>query len=187
MSPARLSLAQLKAQSHAFDLGGIWRPFSVCRGRRQRKFFATPWTTATCRFDALARLDLGQRRGSSSWAGRRRELRAEARRHAARLRSLPVAGRAHGRLNASTPPRANSLRQRRTVSSRTLKASAMRGLVHPDNVSNIARARSASPRPREWANVSSACALVPTRATGNGRIEGRRIARRGKLRPAGNR
>ena len=32
----------------------------------------------------------------------------------------------------------------------------MRGLVHPDNVSNIARARSASPRPREWANVSSA-------------------------------
>ena len=32
----------------------------------------------------------------------------------------------------------------------------MRGLVHPDNVSNIARARSASPRSREWANVSSA-------------------------------
>src|SRR5208282_306785 len=58
--------------------------------------------------------------------------------------------------NASTPPRANSLRHRRTVSSRTLKASAMRGLVHPDSVSNIARARSASPRSREWANVSSA-------------------------------
>src|SRR5208337_1409902 len=48
------------------------------------------------------------------------------------------------------------MRHRRTVSSRTLKASAMRGLVHPDNVSNIARARSASPRSREWANVSSA-------------------------------
>ena len=32
----------------------------------------------------------------------------------------------------------------------------MRGLVHPDNVSNIARARSASPRSRERANVSSA-------------------------------
>jgi len=58
--------------------------------------------------------------------------------------------------NASTPPRANSLRHRRTVSSRTLKASAMRGLVHPASVSKIARARSASPRSREWANVSSA-------------------------------
>ena len=58
--------------------------------------------------------------------------------------------------NASTPPCANSLRHRRTVSSRTPKASATRGLVHPDNVSNIARARSASPRSREWANVSGA-------------------------------
>ena len=55
--------------------------------------------------------------------------------------------------NAATPPAVKSLRHRRTVSSRTLKASAMRGLVHPDSVSNIARARSASPRSRELARA----------------------------------
>ena len=52
MSPASACcLAQLKAQSHALDLGSAtWRPFSVCRGRRQRKlFFATPSTAATYR------------------------------------------------------------------------------------------------------------------------------------------
>jgi hypothetical protein len=52
-------------------------------------------------------------------------------------------------LSASTPPRAKSLRHWRTVSSRTPNASAMRGLVQPDSVSNKARARSASPRSRE--------------------------------------
>jgi len=58
--------------------------------------------------------------------------------------------------SASTPPRAKSMRQSRTVSSRTPKASAMRGLVQPDSVNKIARARSASPRSRELANVRSA-------------------------------
>jgi hypothetical protein len=55
--------------------------------------------------------------------------------------------------SASTPPRAKSLRHRRTVSSRTPNASAMRGLVQPDSVSNKARARSASPRSRETASL----------------------------------
>ena len=45
-----LGLAQLQAQAHALDLGGDLAAFSVCRGRRQRKFFfAAPWTVATCR------------------------------------------------------------------------------------------------------------------------------------------
>ena len=44
-------------------------------------------------------------------------------------------------VNASTPPLANALRHRRTVSSRTPRASsATRGLVQPDSVSKIARA-----------------------------------------------
>ena len=55
--------------------------------------------------------------------------------------------------NASVPPRLKSLRHSRTVSSRTLNASAMRGLVQPESVSRMARALSASPRSREPARA----------------------------------
>ena len=42
-----LLFAQLQAQPDPFHLARIWRPFSVCRGRRQRNFFfVTPWTIA---------------------------------------------------------------------------------------------------------------------------------------------
>src|SRR4051794_38207142 len=51
---------------------------------------------------------------------------------------------------ASMPPVMKVLRQNRTVSSRTPKASAIWLLVQPNRVSKIARARSASPRSREW-------------------------------------
>ena len=51
--------------------------------------------------------------------------------------------------SAATPPRMKSLRHRRTVSSRTPNASAIRALVQPASVSSIARALSASPRSRE--------------------------------------
>src|SRR5271166_2174679 len=59
-------------------------------------------------------------------------------------------------LMASTPPRAKSPRQKRTVSSRTRNTSAICALVQPSSVSNTARARSASPRLREPAKTSSA-------------------------------
>ncbi len=49
----------------------------------------------------------------------------------------------------STPPRTKSLRHRRTVSSRTPNASAIRGLVQPASVNSTERALSASPRSRE--------------------------------------
>src|SRR5665213_4269724 len=55
--------------------------------------------------------------------------------------------------SASTPPLPKSLRHRRTVSSRTPNASALRGLVQPASVSSTARARSASPRSREPASA----------------------------------
>src|ERR1700684_1377596 len=58
--------------------------------------------------------------------------------------------------NASTPPRAKSPRQRRTVSSRTPNASAIRGLVQPDSVNRMARALSASPRSRDAARADRA-------------------------------
>ena len=57
---------------------------------------------------------------------------------------------------ASMPPLRKALRQNRTVSSRTPKASAIWALVQPDRVSKIARARSASPRSRERLRVISA-------------------------------
>jgi len=57
---------------------------------------------------------------------------------------------------AATPPCMKSLRQSRTVSSRTPNASAMCGLVQPASVNMTARARSASPRSREPANVAKA-------------------------------
>src|SRR5215207_8740780 len=50
---------------------------------------------------------------------------------------------------ASMPPVMKVLRQKRTVSSRTPKASAIWPLVQPERVSKIARARSASPRSGE--------------------------------------
>ena len=56
--------------------------------------------------------------------------------------------------NAATPSRLKSLRHSRTVSSRTPNASAMCGLVHPDRVSRIARALSASPRSRDPARTA---------------------------------
>ena len=57
--------------------------------------------------------------------------------------------------SAATPPRMKSLRHRRTVSSRTPNASAIRGLVQPASVGSIARALSASPRSREPARTVS--------------------------------
>src|SRR4051794_15251888 len=67
--------------------------------------------------------------------------------------------------SASSPPVMKALRQNRTVSSRTPKDWAIWPLVQPDRVSKTARARSASPRPREWlraptADLCSASALT---------------------------
>lgn len=82
--------------------------------------------------------------------------------------ALTGAGPDAGRVSsASTPPRAKSLRHRRTVSSRTPNASAMRGLVQPDSVSNKARARSASPRSRETASLRNPAFCSSPAATGD--------------------
>ncbi len=69
--------------------------------------------------------------------------------------------------NASTPPRPKSLRQSRTVSSRTPNASAIRGLVQPASVSRTARARSASPRSRDPARAAKAIRCSSLAATGD--------------------
>ena len=69
--------------------------------------------------------------------------------------------------NASTPLRMKSLRQSRTVSSRTPNASAIRGLVQPDSVNIIARALSASPRSRDPARSDNAARWSGFAVTGD--------------------
>src|SRR3954471_8617677 len=68
---------------------------------------------------------------------------------------------------ASMPPVMKVLRQNRTVSSRTPKASAIWLLVQPNRVSKIARARSASPRSREWLRAISPCLCSSSTTTGD--------------------
>ena len=154
-----LSLAQLKAQSHAFDLGGNLAAFQRVPGPPPTEvFFRNALDNCDLPILTPSRASISAMRRGIVQLGRS-ATGASSRGATTRSAASVFTGGGPGAtvaFNASTPPRANSLRQRRTVSSRTLKASAMRGLVHPDNVSNIARARSASPRPREWANVSSA-------------------------------
>src|SRR4051794_19125527 len=69
--------------------------------------------------------------------------------------------------SASIPPVMKALRQKRTVSSRTPKAWAIWPLVQPDRVSKIARARSASPRSREWLRATSADLCSASALTGD--------------------
>src|SRR3982751_2471589 len=69
--------------------------------------------------------------------------------------------------SASSPPVMKALRQNRTVSSRTPKAWAIWPLVQPDRVSKIARARSASPRSREWLRATSADRCSASALTGD--------------------
>ena len=69
--------------------------------------------------------------------------------------------------SAATPPAMKSLRQRRTVSSRTPNASAILGLVQPASVSRTARARSASPRSREPARAKRAAHCSSLAVTGD--------------------
>ncbi len=69
--------------------------------------------------------------------------------------------------SASMPPVVKALRQTRTVSSRTPKAWAIWPLVQPDRVSKIARARSASPRSREWLRAISPCLCSASAVTGD--------------------
>src|SRR3954447_21303652 len=69
--------------------------------------------------------------------------------------------------SASMPPAVKALRQKRTVSSRTPKASAIWRLVQPERVSKIARARSASLRSRERLTAISADRWSSSALTGD--------------------
>ncbi len=149
-----LTLAQLQAQADPIDLAGDLPPFQGVPGPPPAELF---FRNALDNCDRLmltpSRVAISARRrlnvqiglsatGSSSKGVTTRNAAA-----------LFNGGRPGATLafNASTPPLPKSLRHSRTVSSRTPKASAIRGLVQPESVSSTARARSASPRSRDLA------------------------------------
>src|SRR3954449_389202 len=108
------------------------------------------------------------RRGSvqfgRSATGPDRTSSATARAHSALTGAGPGATDA---FRASMPPVMKALRQNRTVSSRTPKASAIWPLVQPNRVSKIARARSASPRSRDRLSAIRARLCSSVAATGD--------------------
>ena len=151
-----LLLAQLQAQANPIDFAGNLPPFQrVPRPSVTELFFRnaldscerlmrTPSRTSiSARMRAIVQFGLSATGSSSNGVSTRKAA------------SLFTGGGPGATLafNASVPPRLKSLRHNRTVSSRTLNASAMRGLVQPESVSRMARALSASPRSREPARA----------------------------------
>jgi hypothetical protein len=165
-----LSLSQLEAQSHTLDFGGNLTTLQRVAGPPPAEVF---FRNA---LDNCDRPILTPSRASTSMIKReivqlvRSATAASSRGVTTRNAAWLLTGVGPGAMvafNASTPPRTKSPRQKRTVSSRTPKACAMRGLVQPASVSKTARARSASPRSRERANISRAFRCSSPALTGD--------------------
>ena len=165
-----LLFAQLQAQADPFDLAGNLAPLQrVPRPPPTELFFRNA-------LDNCERLIRTPSRASIS--ARRRGI-VQLRRSATGCSSKGAATRNAVSLftgagpgatlacSAAIPPPAKSLRQRRTVSSRTPNASAMRGLVQPASVSSTARDLSASPRSRELASVARAARCSSVAVSGD--------------------
>src|SRR3954451_13033949 len=170
MSPASAwalsSFRRRPARSTTFP---SWRPFSVWPARRQRKspFGAAPRTALStrCARPRVSRSHPPNAAASSS--GDRPQARTSSATARARSALTGAGPGATDVFSASIPPVMKALRQNRTVSSRTPKAWAIWPLVQPDRVSKIARARSASPRSREWLRATSADLCSASALTGD--------------------
>lgn len=155
----RLTLAQLQAQADPLDLAGDLPSFQGVPGPSVAELFFR---------NALDNCDRLMQTPSRAWTSARRRAIVQFGLSATGSSSKGVTMRKAAALfrgagpgatlafNASTPPLPKSLRHSRTVSSRTPKASAIRGLVQPESVSSTARARSASPRSRDPARAARA-------------------------------
>src|SRR5271167_3755860 len=154
-----LLLAQLQTQAGSFDLGGDLASLQrVPRPAPAELFFRSA-------LESCDRLMRTPSRASISTCSRGI---VQLRRSATGCSSKGVTTRKAASLftgagpgatlafSASTPPRTKSLRHRRTVSSRTPNASAIRGLVQTASVNSTARALSASPRSRDSARLRNA-------------------------------
>src|SRR5580704_2067095 len=165
-----LLFAQLQAQADPFDLAGDLASLQrVPRSPPTELFFRNA-------LDSCERLMRTPSRASIS--ARRRGI-VQLRRSATACSNKGVTTRnavslftgagpgATLAFSASMPPPAKSLRHRRTVSSRTPNAAAIRGLVQPVSVSSTARALSASPRSCEQASVANAAHCSPVAVSGD--------------------
>src|SRR5271157_4593183 len=165
-----LALAQLQAQANPIHLAGCLAPFQRVPGPPPAELF---FRNALDNCDRLmrtpSRASISARSRAIVQFGRSAtgsSSRGVTTRNAAALFTASGPG-ATLAFNASTPPLPKSLRHNRTVSSRTPNASAIRGLVQPDNVSSTARARSASPRSRDPARAARATRCSSLAATGD--------------------
>src|SRR3954468_10404717 len=167
---ARLSLRlqQLATQDGAIHsvcilaaLQGVARPAPAESPLWRNTTESREWEMRTPEHFSISSARRGKGQLGRSATGSARTASATASAHSALTGAGPGATE---RRSASTPPIMKSLRQSRTVSSRTPKASAIRGLVQPASVSRSARARSASPRSRERLRAmrSRRCAALAT-------------------------
>ena len=162
-----LTLSQLQAQSDPIDLAGGLTAFQRVPGPAPAELFFRSaldncerlMLTPTCasisvRSRAIVQFTLSATGCSSNGVTTRRAA------------SLFTGGGPGATLafSPSIPSLMKSPRQRRTVSSRTPNASAIRGLVQPASVRSTARALSASPRSREAARDANAprCSSLAT-------------------------
>src|SRR3954467_75709 len=148
-----LGLEQLSAQARPVHGVGVLPTFQCVAGSPPAEipFFRSTTESREREMRTPARVSISSaRRGSvqfgRSATGPDRTSSATARAHSALTGAGPGATDV---FRASMPPVMKALRQNRTVSSRTPKASAIWPLVQPNRVSKIARARSASPRSRD--------------------------------------
>ncbi len=165
-----LLFAQLQAQAHTFHLAFRLTSFQRVPGPPPAELFFRK------ALDSCERLMRTPSRASIS--ARRRGI-VQLRRSATGSSSKGAATRKAASLftgggpgamlvfSAATPRAAKSLRHSRTVSSRTLNASAILGLVQPASVKSTARARSASPRSREPASAARAARCSSLAKTGD--------------------
>src|SRR5271165_5243079 len=166
----RLRLAQRQPEADAIDGVGVLAALQgVARPTPAEFFFRSTLDRRDLEMVTPSRASISPMRRASVQL--RRSATGASSNGAATLRAASAligAGPGAGLVSsASTPARAKSLRHRRTVSSRTPNASAMRGLVQPDSVSNKARARSASPRSRDAASLRNPAFCSALAATGD--------------------
>src|SRR3954466_6406816 len=166
-----LGLEQLAAQARPVHGVGVLPTFQCVAGSPPAKapFFRSTTESREREMRTPARVSISSaRRGSvqfgRSATGPDRTSSATARARSALTGAGPGATDV---FSASIPPVMKVLRQKRTVSSRTPKASAIWPLVQPKRVSTIARARSAAPRSCERLSAISANRCSASALTGD--------------------
>ena len=147
----------------------IWRPFKVCRGRRQRNFFSQRLgQLGSADADPRTRFDFGAQPGDCPIAPIGHGFLQQGRDHTQRCFTLHRgrAGRRVGLERRNAAAQEVAAPQANRIFAHT-NASAIRRLVQPASVSSVARARSASPRSRDKARTPRAARSSSVAASGD--------------------